>query len=66
MSDWIAATARRQALSGGVGAAQPWARAYQDIGHSIRRANALNLDRRQVLLEAFATIEEAARESGPG
>jgi DNA polymerase III subunit delta' len=66
MSDWIAATARRQALSGGVCAAQPWARAYQDIGHSIRRANALNLDRRQVLLEAFATIEEAARESGPG
>jgi DNA polymerase III subunit delta' len=66
MSDWIAATARRQALSGGVYSAQPWARAYQDIGHSIRRANALNLDRRQVLLEAFATIEEAARESGPG
>jgi DNA polymerase-3 subunit delta' len=61
LSDWVAATARRQAVSDGVCAAQPWARAHQDIGHSIRRANALNLDRRQVLLEAFASIEEAAR-----
>jgi DNA polymerase-3 subunit delta' len=61
MSDWIAATARRRAVSGGACAAQPWAQAHRDIGHSIRRANALNLDRRQVLLEAFASIEEAAR-----
>lgn len=61
LSDWVAATARRRAVSGGVCAAQPWAKAHQDIGHSIRRANALNLDRRQVLLEAFASIEEAAR-----
>jgi DNA polymerase-3 subunit delta' len=61
LSDWIAATARERAVAGGVRAAQPWARAHQDIGHSIRRANALNLDRRQVLLEAFASIEEAAR-----
>jgi DNA polymerase III subunit delta' len=65
LSDWIAATARTRAVSGGVSAAQPWARAHQDIGHSIRRANALNLDRRQVLLEAFASIEEAARVGGP-
>jgi DNA polymerase III subunit delta' len=61
MCDWIAATARRQAVSEGLRAARPWAQAHHDIGHSIRRANALNLDRRQVLLEAFATIEEAAR-----
>jgi DNA polymerase III subunit delta' len=61
LSDWVAATARERAVSGGVRTAQPWARAHQDIGHSIRRANALNLDRRQVLLEAFASIEEAAR-----
>lgn len=61
MSDWVATTARARAVSGGAVAAQPWARAHQDIGHSIRRANALNLDRRQVLLEAFSSIEEAAR-----
>jgi DNA polymerase III subunit delta' len=61
LADWIGATARAHAVAGGAGAAQPWARAHQDIGHSIRRANALNLDRRQVLLEAFASIEEAAR-----
>jgi DNA polymerase III subunit delta' len=61
MSDWIAATAKAEAAAGGVGAAQPWAVAHRDIGYSIRRANALNLDRRQVLLEAFASIEEAAR-----
>jgi DNA polymerase III subunit delta' len=62
LSDWVAATAKVRAMAGGAGAAQPWARAHQDIGHSIRRANALNLDRRQVLLEAFASIEEAARQ----
>jgi DNA polymerase III subunit delta' len=61
LSDWVAATAKARAAAGGAGAAQPWAKAHQDIGHSIRRANALNLDRRQVLLEAFSSIEEAAR-----
>jgi DNA polymerase III subunit delta' len=61
MCDWIASTARRHAVAGGLSAAQTWAQAHYDIGHSIRRANALNLDLRQVLLEAFATIEEAAR-----
>jgi DNA polymerase-3 subunit delta' len=61
MSDWVATTARARAVAGGAVAAQPWARAHQDIGHTIRRANALNLDRRQVLLEAFSSIEEAAR-----
>ncbi|HUE46382.1 MAG TPA: DNA polymerase III subunit delta' [Aestuariivirgaceae bacterium] len=61
MADWVATTAKARAVAGGAVAAQPWARAHQDIGHSIRRANALNLDRRQVLLEAFSSIEEAAR-----
>jgi DNA polymerase III subunit delta' len=61
MADWVATTAKARAVAGGAIAAQPWARAHQDIGHSIRRANALNLDRRQVLLEAFSSIEEAAR-----
>lgn len=61
MSDWIGSIARRTALDEGASAARPWAQAHHDIGHSIRRANALNLDRRQVLLEAFATVEEAAR-----
>lgn len=65
LSDWVAGAARARALSGGIRAAQPWARAHQDIGHSLRRANALNLDRRQVLLEAFASIEEAARLGSP-
>lgn len=57
--DWLSGQARSAALQGPAGEAQSWARMSQEIGHSIRRANALNLDRRQLLLEAFDTVEQA-------
>lgn len=57
--DWLASQARAAALEGPGGDAEAWARMGQGIGHSIRRANALNLDRRQLLLEAFDTVEQA-------
>ena len=38
-----------------------WADQSLNISHSIRRANALNLDRREVMLEAFETIEGIER-----
>jgi DNA polymerase-3 subunit delta' len=37
------------------------ARAHEWVGHSIRQANALNLDRRQTVLEAISAVEEAAK-----
>jgi DNA polymerase III subunit delta' len=37
-----------------------YARIYEEIGHSIRQANALNLDRRQAVMDALTVIGEAA------
>lgn len=37
-----------------------WVDAYSKIGHSIAKANALNLDRRQVVMQAFRLIDAAA------
>jgi hypothetical protein len=49
----LADLARRSALEGrGVALAQ----AHEEIGHSIRLANALNLDRRQTILDALAVL----------
>jgi DNA polymerase-3 subunit delta' len=48
--------ARRAALTG-QGAAL--ARAHEEIGHSLRLANALNLDRRQTILEALTVLGSA-------
>lgn len=49
---------RRLADSGDLGA---WAEAYEKIGHSIARANGLNLDRKQVILTLFFSLDEIAR-----
>lgn len=38
-----------------------WVDAHHAIGHSIARANALNLDRRQVVMQAFRLIDDTAR-----
>ncbi|MEG9883267.1 MAG: DNA polymerase III subunit delta' [Hyphomicrobiales bacterium] len=38
-----------------------WVDAYSTIGHSIAKASALNLDRRQVVMQAFRLIDAAAR-----
>jgi DNA polymerase-3 subunit delta' len=37
------------------------ASAYQDIAHSIRQANALNLDQRQTVAESLALIDDALK-----
>jgi DNA polymerase III subunit delta' len=52
----VAELARRSALSG-QGAAL--ARAHEEIGHSLHLANALNLDRRQTILDVLAVLGSA-------
>lgn len=59
MMDWLAATGREAAVAGAAGEAAEWARVSQEIGHSIRQANVLNLDRRQLLIDAFELMEQA-------
>ncbi len=53
---FVADMARSAALKG-EGAAL--ARAHEEIGHSLRLANALNLDRRQTILDALAVLGSA-------
>jgi DNA polymerase-3 subunit delta' len=55
-----AAAMARLAGTGDLGA---WAEAYEKIGHSIARANGLNLDRKQVILTLFFSLDEIARGS---
>lgn len=52
----VADLARRAALAGQGSA---FARAHEEIGHSLRLANALNLDRRQTILDALAVLGSA-------
>jgi DNA polymerase-3 subunit delta' len=53
---FVADMARRAAITG-QGAAL--ARAHEEIGHSLRLANALNLDRRQTILDALTVLGSA-------
>ena len=53
---FVADKAREAALAG-EGAAL--ARAHEEIGHSLRLANALNLDRRQTILDALTVLGSA-------
>lgn len=55
---WTAGEARRFA---GVGKGAAMAGAHGDIAHSIRLTNALNLDRRQAILDAMSRLEEAMK-----
>lgn len=57
---WTAARAREMGLAGG-GAAL--AKAHDDIVASIRRADALNLDRRQTAVDALLVLDEALKAS---
>lgn len=62
LDGWItsaAASAIRQPA--GMGQGHALAEAHQLIGHSIRETNALNLDRRLTLLQAFDLIEQARK-----
>ena len=79
LSDWLAASIRRRAVapdsSTTLSAAQwsdramprhrlgDWSNAWQQITHSIARTNALNLDRKQTVMQAIRTIEEVAAQS---
>jgi hypothetical protein len=58
LEGWIGAQARKAGLAGGgVG----WAEAHAAIGHSIRQTNALNLDRRQAVINALSLINGAIK-----
>lgn len=55
---WTGSKAREAGLAGG---GRALARAHDGIAHSIREANALNLDRRQTAVEALTLLDEALR-----
>ncbi len=55
---WVGSQARQQALLGG---GQAMAEAFAAVGHSIRQTNALNLDRRQTVINALSLIGEAQK-----
>ncbi len=57
---WIAERARTAGLSGG-GAAL--AKAHDDINYSLRQTDALNLDRRQTVVDALLVLGEALKAS---
>jgi DNA polymerase III subunit delta' len=57
---WVSETARGQALAGG-GAAL--AKAHDDIVASLRQTDALNLDRRQTVVDALLRLDEALKAS---
>lgn len=79
LSDWLAHRIRSTALnaSGGastagsdgaalampVGSLGQWSESWQKIMHSLARTNALNLDRKQTVLNAIHLIEETASAS---
>ena len=58
LEGWIGSQARKAGLVGGGPA---MANAYVTIGHSIRQINALNLDRRQAVINALSLINEAMK-----
>ena len=59
LTDWLTAHARALAFAGDPHASA-FAEAHEEISGSLRRTNALNLDRRQTILEAFRAVEQAA------
>jgi DNA polymerase III subunit delta' len=60
LTGWIAAEARRRGLAG---AGEKLARAHGDIVYSIRQTDALNLDRRQTVVDALLLLDEALKAS---
>ncbi len=57
--DWLSSRARQLASGQDRAIAGRLAEAHAEISHSINLANALNLDKRQVILQAFYRIEQA-------
>jgi DNA polymerase-3 subunit delta' len=62
LGGWIADRARAEALASNK-SASAWAAAHAELNHSIRRTNALNLDRRQLVMQAFEALRDAAGRS---
>ena len=58
LREWLMRRASMQAHGVAPHFAQYWAQVHDDVGRSIDRANALNLDRRSVMLEAFRRIRK--------
>jgi DNA polymerase-3 subunit delta' len=56
LQEWMARQARNEALQGGHSGL---AKAHDEVAHSLRLTNALNLDRRQAVLDALDAIETA-------
>ena len=57
---WVAQRARDAGLAG---QGAPLARAHDDVVYSIRQADALNLDRRQTVVDALLRVDEALKAS---
>jgi len=62
LAGWIADRARAEALASKK-SATAWASAHAELNHSIRRTNALNLDRRQLVMQAFEALRDATGRS---
>jgi DNA polymerase-3 subunit delta' len=57
----LAWTGRQAKAQPGSPKGAEFARIHDEIGHSLRQANALNLDRRQAVMDALTVIGEAAK-----
>jgi len=58
LTGWIAGRAREAGLAGH---GAPLARAHDDIVYSLRQTDALNLDRRQTVVDALLRLDEALK-----
>jgi DNA polymerase-3 subunit delta' len=58
LQDWTAREARARAMGG---RGDSVARAHEQTGHSLRVTNALNLDRRQAVLDALEVLDTALK-----
>jgi len=56
IGDWVARRAVAATRAGHLRQARQWAEAHAGIGHSLRQANTLNLDRRETLVRLLSTI----------
>lgn len=58
---WIAASVRDAAEGGRTGSLDRWLEVWEKVGRLFERADAVNLDRKQVLVAAFTALQQAAR-----
>jgi DNA polymerase-3 subunit delta' len=58
---WLLRHIREDATSGGQGALEPWLKAWEKIDELASRGDSVNLDRKQIVLNAFFELSAAAR-----